>query len=156
MKPSDFVTAALLACIAGPAAGCHRGAAPAAPAPNVSADSAVTATGESAIAPLVTLTPEAEEAVARVVREQRVAGRWYLRVRVVPGGCTGFQHKLDLEFDPPAPDDRVTESSGVSVVVSAQQVEMLRGTRVDFGVEGGREGFIVKNPNFEGEGAKRW
>ena len=49
----------------------------------------------------ITLSPKASSEVKRIVTDQRTSGDFpekvYLRLRVVGGGCSGFQHKLDLE-----------------------------------------------------------
>ena len=103
--------------------------------------------------PVVTVTTAAAAAV-REHAQQFPGETLYLRVRVVPGGCQGFMHKLDLDAAK-SDEDVVGESGGVGVVVSARQVEMLRGTRVDFGEEKGNRGFIVDNPNFKGDAAKK-
>ena len=105
--------------------------------------------------PAVTLTPKAAAMIHQHTAELPKGSKLYLRVRVVPGGCQGFMHKLDLDPDVSA-DDHVWESAGVSVVAFKRQLEMLRGTQVDFGEEDGKQGFKVENPNFKGEGAKKW
>jgi iron-sulfur cluster assembly accessory protein len=106
--------------------------------------------------PAVTVSPVAAASVSRIVKEQRVTGAWYLRLRVLPGGCCGFMHKLDLDTGRPSAEDQLCESGGIKVVFLKRQAEMLRGTRVDYGQEGERVGFRVKNPNFEGESLKKW
>jgi iron-sulfur cluster assembly protein len=102
------------------------------------------------------VTAEAANAVRQHLADQPELARCYLRLRVVPGGCQGFMHKLDL--DPVvSPEDYTFESGGVKVVVLARQIELLRGTTVDFGrsSEGDKVGFKVENPNFMGEACKR-
>lgn len=110
------------------------------------------AAGEAAF---VTVAPGAAAAIAEHVAEIGPAGKLCLRVRVVPGGCQGYMHKLDL--DPfVSTEDCVCESAGVSVVAARRQVEMLRGARVLYGEADGKKGFRVENPNFEGEAARTW
>ena len=67
----------------------------------------------------------------------------------------GFQHKLDLD-SAASFEDYTFESSGMKVVVLKRQVDMLRGVEVDFGFDGDKQGFKIKNPNFEGEALKKW
>src|SRR5262249_3434850 len=105
--------------------------------------------------PLLTLTPKAAAVIHQHVAELRMSGKLHLRVRVIPGGCQGFQHKLDLDPAVSA-EDHVCDSGGVSVVVFKRQVEMLRGTQVDYGEESGKHGFKVDNPNFKGDWTKKW
>lgn len=110
---------------------------------------------KSDVPPAVTVTPKAAAMIQQHTAELPKGSRLYLRVRVVPGGCQGFMHKLDLDSDVSA-DDHICESGGVGVVAFKRQLEMLRGTQVDFGEEDGKQGFKVENPNFKGEGAKKW
>jgi iron-sulfur cluster assembly accessory protein len=105
--------------------------------------------------PAITVTPKAAATIRQLIADQPSGSKLYLRVRVVPGGCQGFMHKLDLDPDVSG-EDQVCESAGVSVVTFKRQAEMLSGTQVDFGEENGKQGFKVDNPNFKGESAKRW
>ena len=70
-----------------------------------------------------------------------------LRVRVVPGGCSGFQYSLDIEKDE-RPGDMVFEVKGVKCFVDPMSSMYLLGVEVDY-VEGqfGQSGFSFKNPN---------
>ena len=49
----------------------------------------------------ITVTEKAASEVKRIISEQQGQGQMpekiYLRMRVVGGGCSGFQHKLDLD-----------------------------------------------------------
>jgi iron-sulfur cluster insertion protein len=105
--------------------------------------------------PLIALTPEAAMSVKRIIKELGVTDPCHLRVRIVAGGCCGFLHKLDLDPVVSA-EDHTFVSSGVPVVIWKRQIDMLRGTRVGYGVENGKAGFTVKNLNFEGEALKKW
>src|SRR3954447_13155419 len=82
----------------------------------------------------ITLTEKAAEEVKRIVAEQKSQGgeKLYLRMRVVGGGCSGFQHKLDL--DPQVNDklDVVSSLHGVDVVVDKRSLLYLEGVTVDF------------------------
>jgi iron-sulfur cluster assembly protein len=136
------------------------GAAPglaAPPSPASSADQRPAATPDGR--PVLTVKPKAAAEVRRIITEQQRQGgvpeKIYLRVRVVPGGCQGFQHKLDL--DPRVSREDLTfESGGVRVVVFKRQVEMLRGAEVDYVDAPDKRGFAITNPNFRGEAAKKW
>lgn len=113
------------------------------------------AVSKSAEPAAVTLTQKAAAVIRQYIAEQPQGSKLYMRVRVVPGGCKGFMHKIDLDSDVSA-DDHVGESAGVSVIASKRQLKMLQGTQVDFAEENGEQGFKVENPNFKGEGAKKW
>lgn len=105
--------------------------------------------------PLVKVTPRATGIIRKIITEQGLMDTCYLRLRVVPGGCCGFMHKLDLDPETTA-EDYIFESGGIKVVVFNRQIEMLRGSLVDYGQENDKRGFKVQNPNFEGKAAKKW
>lgn len=65
----------------------------------------------------VTVTEKAASEVRRIVAEQNVPEKLYLRLRVVGGGCSGFQHKLDLDPQVNEKLDEVFEVHGVPVVI---------------------------------------
>src|ERR1700740_3322262 len=99
----------------------------------------------------ITVTEKAAGEVKRIISEQQQTGsapeKIYLRMRVVGGGCSGFQHKL-------APDpvvneklDEVMEFHGVPVVVDRRSLMYLSGVTVDFHDDLNRRGFSISNPN---------
>jgi iron-sulfur cluster assembly protein len=71
----------------------------------------------------------------------------HLRLRVVGGGCSGFQHKLDL--DPVVNDklDEVFAAHGVPVVVDKRSLMYLGDATVDFHDDLNRRGFSITNPS---------
>ena len=97
----------------------------------------------------ITITEKAASEVRRIVSEQQAAGvpdKIYLRMRVVGGGCSGFQHKLDLD---PAVNEKLDDTfeiHGVPVVVDKRSLMYLDGVTVDFHDELNRRGFSISNP----------
>jgi len=71
----------------------------------------------------------------------------YLRVRVVGGGCSGFQNRLDLDFDVNPKIDEIFECHGVPVVVDKRSLMYLDGVKIDYHDELNRTGFSINNPN---------
>ncbi|MEZ4451762.1 MAG: iron-sulfur cluster insertion protein ErpA [Nannocystaceae bacterium] len=71
-----------------------------------------------------------------------------LRVKVMGGGCAGFQY--DLYFDEPAEGDTVFESHGVRLLCDTMSFMYLMGTSIDYveGLQGA--GFKFNNPNTTG------
>lgn len=69
----------------------------------------------------------------------------HLRVRVVAGGCSGFEYKLSFE-DEPADADRVISAHGLKVVIDPKSIPILDGSILEFNdaLLGG--GFRVNNP----------
>ena len=99
----------------------------------------------------ITLTEKAANEVKRIVSEQQTTGaapdKVYLRMRVVGGGCSGFQHKLDLDPAMNPKLDEVFEYHGVPVVVDKRSLMYLSDVQVDFHDDLNRRGFSITNPN---------
>ncbi len=71
-----------------------------------------------------------------------------LRIRVVSGGCSGYQY--DMVFDEAAEGDQVFSHDGVKLLVDGDSLPLLNGSEIDFREELGHEGFTIKNPNASG------
>src|SRR6516225_8411097 len=99
----------------------------------------------------ITLTEKAATEVQRIISEQQQNGgapeKIYLRLRVVGGGCSGFQHKLDLDPTVSEKLDDVFEFHGVPVVVDKRSLMYLSDATVDFHDDLNRRGFSITNPN---------
>src|SRR5437868_10642332 len=97
----------------------------------------------------IIVTPKAADEVRRIVAEQQAAGtaeKLYLRMRVVGGGCSGFQHKLDLDPQVNPKLDEVFSFHGIEIVVDKRSLLYLQGVTVDFHNDLNRRGFSVTNP----------
>jgi iron-sulfur cluster assembly protein len=68
-----------------------------------------------------------------------------LRVKVVGGGCSGLQYKMDL--DEPRNGDKVFERAGAKVVVDRKSFLYLNGTELDYNDGLMSSGFNLHNPN---------
>ena len=73
----------------------------------------------------------------------------FLRVRVVPGGCSGFSYEMGFD-DETEESDQVFESDGVKVAIDELSYPYLNGSTLDFkdGLNG--TGFAIGNPNATG------
>jgi iron-sulfur cluster assembly accessory protein len=97
----------------------------------------------------IIVTEKAADEVKRIIADQQAAGtaeKLYLRMRVVGGGCSGFQHKLDLDPQVNPKLDEVFSFHGVDVVVDKRSLLYLQGVTVDFHNDLNRRGFSVSNP----------
>lgn len=96
----------------------------------------------------MTLTPLAatkvQEFLAQHGRPQ--AG---LRVRVVGGGCSGFQYQLALD-DAAQDEDQIFEQNGVKLFVDPRSQLYLDGTEIDYVEDIMGSGFRFNNPNSTG------
>ena len=95
----------------------------------------------------ITVTEKAAGEVKRIIEEQQFKDKVYLRMRVVGGGCSGFQHKLDLDLNVNPKLDEVYEFHGIPVVVDKRSLMYLDNAQVDFHDELSRRGFSISNPN---------
>ena len=92
---------------------------------------------------------ETAAAKIREIREsEAIEGGYALRVKVMGGGCSGFQY--DLYFDEPAEGDQRFVSNGVDLVCDQMSFMYLMGTQIDYveGLQGA--GFKFGNPNTTG------
>ena len=94
------------------------------------------------------VSERAASEVKRIIAEQKEAGvaeGLYLRMRVVGGGCSGFQHKLDLDPTVNEKLDEVFQIHGIGVVVDKRSLLYLNGVVVDFHDDLNKRGFSVSN-----------
>ena len=72
-----------------------------------------------------------------------------LRVRVVPGGCSGFQYSLNIEEEA-RQGDHVMDAHGVRLFVDMFSAQYLNGVQIDFVNSVMGSGFTFNNPNATG------
>ena len=150
MKVARFLSSALVASVSAMLLGCSEGA------DHEPAKAASVADARPSGDEFITVTPKAAAAIRRVLANEGNPKNIYLRVRLVPGGCQGFLHKLDLDPDTTHQDQISESGAGVKVVVFRRQAAMLRGSQVDYGDIDGKKGFMIDNPNMKGESAAKW
>ena len=90
----------------------------------------------------ITLTDNAVLKIQSLVTEAPDKG---LRVKVVGGGCSGLQYKMDL--DQAKESDKVFEREGAKVVIDRKSFLYLNGTELDFADGLMSTGFTLRNPN---------
>jgi iron-sulfur cluster assembly protein len=99
----------------------------------------------------IMLTERAASEVKRIIADQKTTGeapeKIYLRMRVVGGGCSGFQHKLDLDPTVNEKLDETFEMHGVPMVVDKRSLMYLGDATVDFHDDLNRRGFSINNPS---------
>ena len=104
------------------------------------------------IAPAVTvnLTEAAAEEVRKFMgSEEDLPETAGLRVRVVPGGCSGFQYSLNIEEATRA-GDSIVELHGVRLFVDMFSGQYLNGVTIDYTTNVMGSGFTFENPNSTG------
>ncbi|NOT61089.1 MAG: iron-sulfur cluster assembly accessory protein [Acidobacteria bacterium] len=95
------------------------------------------------------LTESALVEVRKFIEGESVGTEGGLRVRVVPGGCSGFQYGMNIE-EAPQETDEVVETAGLRVFVDMFSAQYLENVQIDYvsGVMG--SGFTFSNPNASG------
>jgi iron-sulfur cluster assembly accessory protein len=72
-----------------------------------------------------------------------------LRVRVVPGGCSGFQYSLNIEEESRS-GDFILDQHGIRLFVDMFSAQYLNGVTVDYTSNMMGSGFTFENPNATG------
>ena len=111
-----------------------------------------TAPATPGTAPTMTLNvtePAAAEIQKFMAGEEGLPETAGLRVRVVPGGCSGFQYSLNIEEES-RQGDFILNENGVRLFVDMFSAQYLNGVKIDYvsGVMG--SGFTFTNPNATG------
>jgi iron-sulfur cluster assembly accessory protein len=91
----------------------------------------------------ITITDRAAEKVRTLLRAAKEG--YGLRIRVVEGGCSGFEYKMDIHS--PEADDQVFEKNGARVLFDPKSILRLNGTELDYKDELMQSGFVFNNPN---------
>ena len=80
--------------------------------------------------PVLTVTePAASRVRAVAAREGKPDA--FLRVRIVAGGCDGFEYEMALE-DSPAETDQVLDQHGLRVLVDPRSAPILQGSTLEY------------------------
>jgi iron-sulfur cluster assembly accessory protein len=98
------------------------------------------------VAPTITLSIAASEAVRNILAERNLEG-YALRVYVAGGGCSGVNFGMALDNNI-RDVDTTFDANGVQVVVDEVSIDYLRGATIDFVNDPVRgAGFAVDSPN---------
>jgi iron-sulfur cluster insertion protein len=92
----------------------------------------------------LTLTEVAASKVNEIRDAEAIEEHYALRVKVLGGGCAGFQY--DLYFDEQGAEDMEFESNGIKLISDQMSYMYLMGTNIDYveGLQGA--GFKFNNP----------
>lgn len=94
---------------------------------------------------MITITNLAAEKVREISKAEGLDGQG-LRLRVIGGGCAGFQYDLYFEEKPTDMDERF-ESNGVALFVDPLSFQYLDQTEIDYVESAHGSGFKFQNPN---------
>ncbi len=69
-----------------------------------------------------------------------------LRVRVVSGGCSGLEYRIEPDENPPQKDDSVIEDKGIKVYLDSKGLLYMAGSEMDYVSTLMESGFKFRNP----------
>jgi len=92
-----------------------------------------------------TFTPNAAEKIQEIAKRENKENYGF-RVRVMPGGCSGFQYDFYFE-EKSESEDIVVENNGVKVFLDSMSAQMLAGSTLDYVDSLQGAGFKIDNPN---------
>ena len=90
------------------------------------------------------ITSSAQDFIRNQMRGQQAQ---YIRLGVEESGCNGFMYTLDFTQAPEDEDLLVEVSNDLSVLVSPDKAELVRGTCIELEIEGLNSNIVFKNPN---------
>ena len=91
------------------------------------------------------ITNKAALKLIEVLKENNKEGSG-LRVEIVPGGCSGFEYGLELD-DKTTDLDITVEDKGVKIIISKENLQFLKGAKLDYVDSLQGAGFKISNPN---------
>jgi len=98
----------------------------------------------------LTVTENAAEEIKKFLAgEEDLPETSGLRVRVVPGGCSGFQYSLNIEEESKS-GDFIIEKHGIKLFVDMFSAQYLNGITIDHTSNMMGSGFTFENPNATG------
>jgi iron-sulfur cluster insertion protein len=93
----------------------------------------------------VDITESAARRLATLIAAEPGDGLMF-RVAVTGGGCSGFQYNFSFD-DTRQEDDLVFGRDGVTVLVDAVSLDLLKGAEIDYVEDLVGSSFQVRNPN---------
>ena len=96
--------------------------------------------------PTITVSDDAAKKIHTLVESMRKPEHG-LRVKVVGGGCSGLQYKMDVDM--PRDGDKIFENDGAKVIVDRKSFLYLNGTEVHYQEGLMESGFQLRNPNIK-------
>ncbi len=96
-----------------------------------------------------TVTETAANEIKKIADEQGIENP-VLRVRVVPGGCSGFQYAMGFDEEITENDKIIEAENGVKIAIDEFSAPYINGAVLDYVTDFMGGGFTIKNPNTSG------
>lgn len=94
---------------------------------------------------LFAVTEKAARIIQDVMEEEGHSGK-SLRIKVAPGGCSGFQYEFGFEEEK-GEGDTVVEAHGLTVLLGEKTLPLIKGARLDYVMSIQGAGLKIHNPN---------
>jgi iron-sulfur cluster assembly protein len=95
---------------------------------------------------MIQISESAANQIALTKKTENRPDQTFLRIKVIGGGCSGMQYKLDFETAKQENDKTFTER-GIEVVIDTKSYLYLIGSQLDFSGGLNGKGFFISNPN---------
>jgi iron-sulfur cluster assembly accessory protein len=98
------------------------------------------------------VTEIAEKKISELIVGSQIAlpdHKLFLRITVLPGGCSGLKHQTYFDYET-RDDDKVYTYSGFDLRVDKMSLPYLDGSTVDYVESIDKIGFVIDNPNSQG------
>jgi Fe-S cluster assembly iron-binding protein IscA len=109
------------------------------------------------VRPMIDLSAEAREVVAKIATETKLGNDWWLRLDLV--WRSEPEIEINLTTSPPGPNDTVTDSLGVRCVLARELKTYLTGVRIVWDENNKRGRFDVSfddQTTAEHQASQRW
>ena len=97
---------------------------------------------------MFSVSTKAVEEIKKLLAEENTPES-VLRVRVVPGGCSGFSYEMGFD-DEMEKSDEIIEEDGVRVAIDELSYPYIEGGVLDYNNGLNGTGFSISNPNATG------
>lgn len=92
------------------------------------------------------VTEPAAKELKRIADENQINNPT-LRIRIVPGGCSGFQYAMGFDDEVAENDIVIDYGNGVKVAIDEFSAPYINGAVLDYTMDFMGGGFTIKNPN---------
>ena len=91
---------------------------------------------------MIEITEKAEKHIASIIKNDKTT---YFRIKVLGGGCSGFQYKFD--FDNTKNEDDVSfQKKKITILIDNISLNLINGSKIDYVNELIGSSFKITNP----------
>jgi len=90
----------------------------------------------------IEITEDAQNYIVELIKKDKFN---YFRIKVLGGGCAGFQYKFDFD-NKKNDDDILIKTNNISVLIDKISLSLINGSKIDYVNELIGSSFKVTNP----------